>query len=218
MPNFSSIANYSGAVAEKPSGGGVTPLGRREFIIHSVWQVLLKYLNFVCCTDAVFLFQEFIRAKLRMKLKNERSKRKSQTAESTTPRQAGTSKRLFESIGLKNYDPVYKIRRLDEVESLYKLKNDDALNPAEKQALKEVTLSERRRLIIGTKAHVVDCVAENFSWLCEENEVRLPRCAIRYIVRQQRFFLFIRYFVCAIVFGRLYYLDQPREKTVCGIL
>ena len=65
-----------------------------------------------------------------------------------------------------------KARRLDEVESLYRLKNDDNLSRGEKQALKEATLSERRRLIITTKGHVVDCVVEHFPWLCEEGEVR----------------------------------------------
>ena len=55
-----------------------------------------------------------------MKMKNEKSKRKSasQTAESTPRQAAGGRKRLSESIGLKNYEPVAKARRLDEVESL----------------------------------------------------------------------------------------------------
>ena len=124
----------------------------------------------------VFLLQDFIRSKLRMKMKNERSKRRAAEKDKKDFEVASKRvqrKRSLENIGLKNYAPPAKMQAND-VQAMYKLKSlHDSLCAEELEKLKTDTFPERRRLVLRSKGHVLDTIRDKCPWLCEESQVRL---------------------------------------------
>ena len=84
-------------------------------------------------------------------------------------------KRKAEAIGLPNYEPPAKLKLPDAeaVADIYRLKHGRNIGAQEIEAMKVNTLPLRRKITLSANVSFED-LAEKFSWLFEEEEVRIP--------------------------------------------